>query len=346
MKKESFIVFIAVSVLLLSPIDLIAMETSDNRQFDSNKFALQIDEESQGFVKKVSGGIIKGEVATHDLGIEVIAKKHLASVTVEPITIETNLNMGKGLYEWIKASFQRQFETHSGKITIADYNFEVPSTLEFQEALITKITIPNMDVGSNKRGIIEVQFLPRITQIQTGDDIQLPAAQKPKSKTWLASNFRLEIGDLPTSRVSKIDSFTWKLAVTKDEVGQFRFPSLTPTKVEVPNLKITVSMADLGEWNNWHKDFVIDGKCTDGDEQCSDEGEISGSITFLDPDLETELARIELLGIGIISIDTLGRGQEANKEEVARFSVELYVEDMKFNIQHFENTTKEKVSAD
>ena len=30
------------------------------------------------------------------------------------------------------------------------------------------------------------------------------------SESWLASNFRIKIGDLPTLRVSKIDSFTWK----------------------------------------------------------------------------------------------------------------------------------------
>jgi hypothetical protein len=34
------------------------------------------------------------------------------------------------------------------------------------------------------------------------------------------------IDHLPVERVAKIDSFTWKLQVAKDEVGQFRIPSL------------------------------------------------------------------------------------------------------------------------
>jgi len=41
------------------------------------------------------------------------------------------------------------------------------------------------------------------------------------------------------------------------------------------------------------------------------------------------LASIDLLNVGIISLETLG--QEANKDEVATFTVELYVEQMKFN---------------
>ena len=108
----------------------------------------------------------------------------------------------------------------------------------------------------------------------------------------------------------------------KDEVGQFREATRHPAKVEVPNLKVTISQADIEPWQEWHKSFVIDGKC-------ADEDELSGSITFLAPDLVTELATIELVHVGVMSLEA--GGGEANKEEVARFTVELYVEEMKFN---------------
>ena len=129
-------------------------------------------------------------------------------------------------------------------------------------------------------------------------------------------------GDLPCSRVAKIGSWTWKQGVIKDEVGQFREATRHPAKVEVPNLKVTISQADIEPWQEWHKSFVIDGKC-------ADEDELSGSITFLAPDLVTELATIELVHVGVMSLEA--GGGEANKEEVARFTVELYVEEMKFN---------------
>ena len=90
----------------------------------------------------------------------------------------------------------------------------------------------------------------------------------------------------------------------------------------MPNLKLTISMADVEAWEDWHQSFVIDGKRSDDDD------ELTGSITFLDPSLTKELAEIQLLHVGLISLDTTG--PEANQEEVPRFTVELYVEEMKF----------------
>ena len=81
-------------------------------------------------------------------------------------------------------------------------------------------------------------------------------------------------------------------------------------------------MADIEPWAEWHKSFVIDGKCTDSDE-------LTGSLTFLGPDLEEELASISLKHVGIISLEQ--GAVEANKEEIARATVELYVEEVAFD---------------
>ena len=72
---------------------------------------------------------------------------------------------------------------------------------------------------------------------------------------------------------------------------------------------------------DWHKTFVIDGNASDSEE-------LTGRIVFLGPDLSEELATIDLSHVGIISLET--ESAEANKEEVARFAVELYVEQMAF----------------
>jgi hypothetical protein len=152
-----------------------------------------------------------------------------------------------------------------------------------------------------------------------------------KTKKWLCSNWRFQLeGPVRDScdRVAKVDSFTWKQSVIKDEVGAFRIPTKHPAKVEVPNLKVTVSMSSIEAWRQWHQSFVIDGKCSEADE-------VSGSITFLGPDLKEELATINLDNVGIISLQQ--SKQEANKEEVARFEVELYVERMRFDYMVYDS---------
>ncbi len=109
----------------------------------------------------------------------------------------------------------------------------------------------------------------------------------------------------------------------QDEVGQFREADLRPAEIEVPDLRVTLSMQDMDAWSDWHRTFVIDGQCDETDE-------LSGSITFLAPDLQEELATIELINVGLIS---LGMGaQEATKEQASRFTVELYVQEMRFEM--------------
>ena len=169
-----------------------------------------------------------------------------------------------------------------------------------------------------------VKFDPEKIRYEKRGGEKLTGEAAAVQKKWLCSNWEFQLGSLPTARVAKIDSFTWKQSVIKDEVGQFREATKHPAKVEVPNLKVTISMADVEAWQTWHRNFVIDGLCSEGDE-------LEGSITFLGPDLKEPLAEIQLFNVGLISLQQAK--QEANKEEVARFEVELYVEKMTFDYQ-------------
>jgi hypothetical protein len=86
-------------------------------------------------------------------------------------------------------------------------------------------------------------------------------------------------------------------------------------------------MADVEAWQEWHRTFVIEGACTEADE-------LDGLIEFLGPDHAAVLGGIELKNVGILSLEQVKN--EANKEEAARFQVELYVEQMRFNYQDFD----------
>lgn len=55
-----------------------------------------------------------------------------------------------------------------------------------------------------------------------------------------------------------------------------------------------------------------------------------GSLDFLGPDMQEELASITFDHIGIISMEQ--EAVEANAEGIARFTVELYAEEMSFDV--------------
>lgn len=80
----------------------------------------------------------------------------------------------------------------------------------------------------------------------------------------------LNIDNLPVDRVAKIDSFTWKLSVAKDEVGEFRVPSLhgdkpvvdgpdpgTPNPAGLP-IELAMQKADQGQSGSSEAGFPSD----------------------------------------------------------------------------------------
>ena len=292
------------------------------QSYTGGRFAFITDDgQPAGYVKSVTGGNIKGEVAVLNNGPDNVQKKHLATIVHEPFTVEVGMGMSEGFYKWIQASFDKGHVTKSGEMVAANFDYEAQSARVFTDAHISEVTVPALDGSSKEPAYMTIKFDPQKIRYEKRSGEKLSGKLAANQKKWLCSNWRFELGKLPCAKAAKIDSFTWKQSVIKDEVGAFREPTKHPAKVEVPNLKVTISMADIEDWQRWHQTFVIDGMCSEGDE-------LEGSITFLAPDLKEELAEIQLFNVGMISMQQAK--QEANKEEIARFEVELYVEKMLF----------------
>jgi len=144
----------------------------------------------------------------------------------------------------------------------------------------------------------------------------------------LCSNFRVELGALPCSRIASVDSFTWKCAIAADMIGIFREPTKHPAKVTVPDLKFGISMADYQAWADSAKKWFVDGNHKENDE-------MEGRIVFLDPNMKDELGEISLQNVGFKKFSK--EDSEANSEKIARFNVELYVEKMVFKINQYDS---------
>lgn len=291
------------------------------RSFAQGRFGCQIDGKFAGYIKKVAGGTIAGELVKHNLGTTYHVKKHLATIEHKPLNITISMGMGQVFWEWVKASFDRGFVEKTVELHAANFNQEVQAVRVFNDAFIEEFKFPACDGSSKEAGYFECKIRPRIIRYEKGSG-SLSGEENANSKKWLCSNFRFELGDLPCDRVAKIDPISFSQKTVRDEVGAFREPMVEAAALEVSNIKLSISMADLGPWMDWHKSFVIDGVCADGDE-------LNGSLTFFGPDLKEELMSISFNHVGIISLEQ--QAVEANKEGVARFDVELYVEEIKID---------------
>lgn len=280
----------------------------------SNLFALQIEGSGEpGLINNFSGGTVKGEVTTSELRSGDI-RKHITNILFEPITIEVGFGQPKGFYDWLQLSFEQDLATRYGKAYICNSQLESTAELEFRDAYISEVTIPAMDGSSKDSAYIKVKIDPEQILYPRNSRTMIRSGRDSLTKNWIGSNFRLELGNLPCSKVAKIDSFTWKKSVINEDGGSYRDQTKYISKVEVPNIKLTISADDIDPWMDWHRSFVIDGRCSRTDE-------LSGKITFLATDLRTTLGEIELLHVGIISVQSF-------MEDVGKFEVELYVNNM------------------
>ena len=280
---------------------------------------IYFDGKEGGFLKSVEGGAVSAEVINEPVGTDFFIKKHLGTPRYEEFTLRFAFSMSQPIYDWIAASWKGKYSRKNGSIIAADYQYVARSEREFLDALITAVTIPAMDGASKDAAYLTVRLKPETIRAKkgSGQTIGQGGLSKPEQKAWLPSNFRLEIPGLDCKRVNKIDSFTVKQGFTSSEIGAHRDHEVEPTKLEFPNLKITLSDVDAQSWIDWHNDFVIMGKNTEADEK-------SGSLVFLSADRQTELGRVNFFNLGIFRLEH----EAAEADQIKRLVAELYCERM------------------
>lgn len=305
---------------------------ANDRSFTSGRFALDVAGYNVGFLKKFSGLGMEADVVSNDLGPDNIQKKHVSNIKWTPGKATVGMGMGKGMYDWIKQSFDKSYASRDGSFISGDFNYKAQSRLDFFQALITSVTVPKLDGSSKDAAYFDVEFEAEQVRWAKGGGEDIRAKVGTKQKSWLCSNFKVEIGDLPCARVASVDSFTWKCSVAPDQIGIHREPTKHPAKVTVPDLKLSVSMADYQPWADKAKAWFVDGMHFDEMKH-----EMQGKILFLGPDMNDKkpLGEIVLQQVGFkkFSRDDF----EANSEKIARFSVELYVEKMEFKISEYDS---------
>jgi len=298
---------------------------ADKRTYTAGRFFLEVNNSRVAFLKKFDGLHMEADIVANDLGPDNFQSKHVANIKWTPGKATVGAGMGKGMYEWIKQSFDKSYSYQNGTLIAADFDYKAQSSLTFTQALITEVAFPKLD-GSSKDAIyLDVSFDAEQVRWAKGDGNKINGTYGVKQKAWLASNFRFSMGGLPTQRVATIDAFTWKCACAQDQIGIHREPTKHPAKVTVPDIKFSISMADYDAWADEAKKWFIDGKHLA-------ENEMEGSIELLGPDMSQVVGTISLKNCGF---KKFSKGAlEANSEKIARFDVEMYVEHMTFEMPY------------
>jgi len=293
-----------------------------NRSYVSGNFGFDLDGVKCGFVKEIEGLGVTADVITQAAGPTYYSAKSISKPKYEACTMKLGFSMGKPIYDWIRSSWEGNYQRKKGAVTAANHKLEAMSTREFYEALITETTVPACDGSSKDPSYLTLKFEPEYIRYKKGDGKKLSGEfGKGEQKLWLPSNFRLEIPGLSTTKVNKVDSFTIKQSKVDEGVGDTRDQSIEPGKLEFPNLKITLAEREVETWAAWHEDFVINGNN-------GQDFEKTGALVFLSPNRKDELGRVNFYNLGIFKLSA--DKSEANADQIKRVTAELYCERMEF----------------
>lgn len=206
---------------------------------------------------------------------------------------------GKLLGQWASGQ-QGPLE---GRIVGADFASKVQYYRSFPQAQLAEVGFPAFDGASKESGHLQLRLVPVSTKLEAptpGANVPWTTGHKPK--TWLTSNFRLDIPGLATSKVSRIEPF--KLAV-KTSGGA--------TYVGGTRLTVTFAAKDAATWLEWQDQFFASGGSA----------ERTLELKLLDPSLKDTLLTLKGSGVGLLSLAVPGEGYT---EKLPRMRAELYVE--------------------
>jgi len=304
---------------------------TDRRGYTAGKYALEIDGQFAGWVESVAGGRAMSDVvAGNNLVGDNIQRKHLAGIKYEDITVNCGTGMSKNFYDWIKASFDKQYLRKSGAVISIDYNDKEHSRLNWTSALLSEVAFPALDAASKDAAKMTVKFSPEITQtiVPHGGTGAAYTAVGYKSgqavqKKWLPSNFRLQIAGMEAActRVNRIEGITLRIpSAEKQPLGASRAIVGVPPRFQAPNLVVTLPEQDAMPFYNWYRDVVAKGN--------NGTNEREGLLAYLTPDLRESIFVLGLHGLSLFkwTPEKVAPGGET----IRRVQVEFSCKDITF----------------
>jgi phage tail-like protein len=298
-----------------------AAEAADKRSFVGGRFGLEIEKTYCGAINQFEGANFTADVVSERVGQDRIPRKRLGIPRIEPITVETGLDMDKLWYDWIARTMNGEVVRKSGAVIEMDSSSKEIGRRNFTNALISEIEFPTLDAASKDPGKMTVSFVPEQLQLVAGSGKPYPSSGAKKN--WLASNFRLSIKGLEaaTQRAAKIAAFTVKQSVNAGQPGASRFSSIGPGPLEFPNLAVSVPEASSGPLYAWLDDFLVKGNNGPGTDR-------PGVLEFLAAD-QKALAALQLAGVGIFKLSTEG---SSGADKVRQVRAEIFCQKMTFTV--------------
>ena len=233
----------------------------------------------------------------------------VAQVSITPLDAAFNLTQSNALTDWV-LSLPRggQAQPLDGAALVLDFNNKLTRRVEWTEALVTELRLPELDAASKVAFSVGVSWLPSTVSFAkaSGEVIALPPISK--TKALLLSNFRVQGLPFDGKFVSRISlpTVTATVAAPKPEYAQ----------MNLGEVRLVLSAISRDSALAWVQQVVADG-------QIADKEALSFSVELLDAAFKNVRLTVQLGGCALLGYEEsrLDAAQEASATVTVRFSV-------------------------
>jgi hypothetical protein len=296
------------ALMIVTALAAVALARPDpGRSYSAGSYRIEIDGMPAAVATSVQGGNIVAEVA-EERGGEKFARKRVGRIRIEPIRIEVSAGE---LIDLIKKGCDGTGQMFNGRVVEVDTTGSVIGEREFTNAVLTEIQFPQLDAASKEAARVLVTLQPE--QIKSGGGKSSGSKEaSAKQRQAQASNFRVKVGELDGSGVSKVEAIS--IRMKSPETPDSRSRS-TSSGQSVGDLVLTVSSAKSKPFADWHEEFVVKGNN-------SQDREKTATIELMSADMKNALLTLEGSGVGIIAV----RPESGGSDSAKRVQVQMYVE--------------------
>ena len=258
-----------------------------------------------GYFKSFSGGVLAADVVTAArLSGETFERKSLGAAHYTPFLTGVAWGAGQAAYDWVNASLAGA-SPRSFSVVGVDGGGAMRAAADVTNGLVRSIRVPTVDSTSTATGYLAVEVSPARTAYRA---LTGTAPVVATSANWVSSHFRVAVSGLDATKVSRIDGFEVRIPISN--AGNFN--QAVSGATEYPLIRMTMPLASAAGWIDWHNRFNVRREST--------ATERSGSISFLTSNFASVRARLDLFGLGIVSVSSI--------PSTGKFVAELYCERM------------------
>ena len=272
------------------------------------------------FVHAVHGGTVVADVVSQTSVKEAFARKSIGAARNEEFRVECAQATSSGLLDWVVASWGSKPPRRDGAVLACDLDYLVHTERGFTGALIAATAFPAFDAAAKTAGRLSVTFAPLtiLTATDPATKLAVNLATGAKQTQWLTSNFRLEIDGLDCTKVSPHRPVRRQPTDRTGRVARLRRPCGRTHRLPIAADHLVRGqrrvVARLAPGLRRRRQQRIGWREARG-------------AHLLASNLQTELAHIELSGLGIFRLTT-DPPEDASPSQVARWYAELYCEQM------------------